>query len=61
MVDDDGDEADGIDETIVPVDYQTNSQIRDDTILKELVMPLPSGVRLTCLMDCCHRHYGQPL
>ena len=28
--------------------------IKDDEIFKELVLPLPNGVLLTVLMDCCH-------
>eukprot|EP00667_Euglena_gracilis_P014555 EG_transcript_15081 len=49
-----GDEKDGKDETIVPVDYRTAGQIIDDVILKELVLPLPAGCQLTSVMDCCH-------
>lgn len=49
-----GDEADGMDETLVPVDYQQSGQITDDEILKELVIGLPEGVTLTVVMDCCH-------
>mmetsp|Transcript_41941 Transcript_41941/g.105773 ORF Transcript_41941/g.105773 Transcript_41941/m.105773 type:complete len:203 (+) Transcript_41941:1-609(+) len=52
--DEDGDEADGLDETMVPLDYQSAGQIRDDDIFKALVAPLPAGVRLTAVMDCCH-------
>ena len=54
VVDDNGDEADGYDETIVPVDYATSSQIRDDDLFKILVGPLSAGVTMTCMMDCCH-------
>ena len=42
------------DETLVPVDFQTRGQIRDDDILKTLVLPMKEGVFVTCLMDCCH-------
>ncbi|CAN0229943.1 unnamed protein product [Pylaiella littoralis] len=49
-----GDEADNMDETMVPVDYKSSGQITDDVILKELVMTLPEGVTLTVVMDCCH-------
>ncbi|CAN0003514.1 unnamed protein product [Ascophyllum nodosum] len=49
-----GDEADNMDETLVPVDYRRTGQITDDVILKELVMVLPEGVTLTVVMDCCH-------
>lgn len=52
--DDNGDEADGYDETLIPVDYQSNGQIRDDDIFNCLVGPMAKGVTLTCLMDCCH-------
>ena len=52
--DTDGDEADGMDETLIPVDYKTAGQITDDTIFKLLVAPLPAGVRMTAVMDCCH-------
>lgn len=48
------DEIDGQDETLVPVDYQTNGMIVDDEIHAILVAPLPSAVRLTAVMDCCH-------
>ncbi|CAB1101079.1 unnamed protein product [Ectocarpus sp. CCAP 1310/34] len=49
-----GDEADNMDETLVPVDYKSSGQITDDEILEELVMVLPEGVTLTVVMDCCH-------
>lgn len=52
--DDSGDEDDGYDETLVPVDYNTAGQIRDDELFKTLVANMPEGVLLTCLMDCCH-------
>jgi hypothetical protein len=54
MPDDNGDEDDGMDETLIPVDYQTQGQIRDDTIFKLLVAPLPRGVTLVSVFDCCH-------
>ncbi|KAJ3049026.1 Ca(2+)-dependent cysteine protease [Rhizophlyctis rosea] len=53
-----GDEHDGIDETVVPLDYQTAGQIHDDTCSQEinsiLVHPLPRSSRLTAIFDCCH-------
>jgi len=52
--DDDGDEKDGYDETLVPVDYQQAGQIRDDDLYSILVGPMKAGVVLTCVMDCCH-------
>mmetsp|Transcript_22066 Transcript_22066/g.35878 ORF Transcript_22066/g.35878 Transcript_22066/m.35878 type:complete len:316 (+) Transcript_22066:105-1052(+) len=52
--DQDGDEDDGYDETLIPVDFQSAGQIRDDDLLKYLVKPMREGVLMTCLMDCCH-------
>jgi len=54
LEDQDGDEEDGYDETLIPVDFQSEGQIRDDDLLKHLVKPMPAGVLMTCLMDCCH-------
>ena len=49
-----GDEEDGFDETLIPVDFQRSGQIIDDDLFKELVRPMSTGVLMTCLMDCCH-------
>merc|ERR1711971_985910 len=49
-----GDEEDGYDETLIPLDYQTNGQIRDDDLLRDLVIPMKAGVFVTSIMDCCH-------
>ncbi|KAL3895074.1 MAG: hypothetical protein SGARI_007557, partial [Bacillariaceae sp.] len=54
MEDDNGDEEDGYDETLIPVDYTRSGQIRDDVVFNELVAAMPAGVTMTCLMDCCH-------
>ncbi|KAL7462889.1 hypothetical protein ACHAXS_003261 [Conticribra weissflogii] len=54
LEDQDGDEDDGYDETLIPVDFQSEGQIRDDDLLKYLVQPMSEGVTMTCLMDCCH-------
>lgn len=59
--DEEGDEADGKDENICPVDYQENGVILDDTIHATLVTPLPVGCRLTILFDCCHSGSGADL
>eukprot|EP00239_Pterosperma_sp_CCMP1384_P009610 CAMPEP_0197862258 /NCGR_PEP_ID=MMETSP1438-20131217/38905_1 /TAXON_ID=1461541 /ORGANISM="Pterosperma sp., Strain CCMP1384" /LENGTH=437 /DNA_ID=CAMNT_0043479767 /DNA_START=315 /DNA_END=1628 /DNA_ORIENTATION=+ len=59
--DPEGAEEDGMDETIVPVDFKQNGQITDDEIFMHLVWPLPSGVRLTAVMDCCHSGTGMDL
>jgi len=52
--DTDGDEEDGMDETLIPVDHQTAGIIVDDEVHDVLVRGLPKGVRLTAIMDCCH-------
>ena len=52
--DDNGDEADGMDEALCPLDYKKSGIIRDDKVFEELVVPLRKGVVCTCVMDCCH-------
>ena len=52
--DDNGDEKDGFDETLVPLDYDSAGQIRDDDLYKCLVAGLKQGVYATFIMDCCH-------
>ncbi|OLY82902.1 Metacaspase-1 [Smittium mucronatum] len=49
-----GDELDGFDETICPVDFEKNGQIIDDDMNAIMVRPLPPGARLTAVYDCCH-------
>lgn len=49
-----GDEDDGNDEVIYPVDYEKTSHITDDEIHELVVRPLQTGVRLTALFDSCH-------
>ncbi|CAG8652475.1 14733_t:CDS:2, partial [Gigaspora rosea] len=53
-VDLDGDEADGYDETIMPLDFKTNGEIIDDEMHNILVDGLPAGCRLTVVFDSCH-------
>lgn len=50
----DGDEEDGSDETICPVDFEVAGQIVDDEMNALMVRPLPQGCRLTAIFDCCH-------
>ncbi|KAI8055559.1 peptidase C14, caspase domain-containing protein [Gilbertella persicaria] len=54
----DGDEEDGYDETIYPVDFEqfegTSGQIIDDLMHDIMVRPLCEGCRLTCIFDSCH-------
>ncbi|KAG6001210.1 hypothetical protein E4U54_001139 [Claviceps lovelessii] len=50
----DGDEDDGYDEVIYPVDHRQAGHIVDDEIHFRLVRPLQPGVRLTAIFDSCH-------
>jgi len=53
--DSNGDETDGKDEVLIPVDYFSNKSIITDDELKSIVQPnLKAGVKLFVLMDCCH-------
>lgn len=54
------DEADGLAETICPVDYEQEGQVTDDELHEALVKPLPKGCRLTIILDCVSptRHRG---
>lgn len=49
-----GDEDDGYDETLIPLDFKEHGMIVDDDILDILVKPMPKDVTCTVLMDCCH-------
>ncbi|KAJ1864945.1 Ca(2+)-dependent cysteine protease [Coemansia sp. RSA 2703] len=49
-----GDEIDGNDETICPVDFESKGQIIDDDMNLIMVRSLPRGARLTAIFDCCH-------
>ncbi|KAJ1971796.1 Ca(2+)-dependent cysteine protease, partial [Dimargaris verticillata] len=49
-----GDEIDGYDETILPVDYKYAGQIVDDEMNAIMVRRLPQGARLTAIFDSCH-------
>ncbi|KAK9451933.1 caspase domain-containing protein [Limtongia smithiae] len=49
-----GDEEDGYDEVIYPVDFQTAGHLVDDDMHSIMVTPLQAGVRLTAIFDSCH-------
>jgi hypothetical protein len=54
-----GDEVDKRDETIVPLDFRQTSQILDDEIYENLVVPISNlDVYLMCTFDCCHSGTG---
>ncbi|KAH7335589.1 peptidase C14 [Rhizoctonia solani] len=50
----DGDEADGFDEVIYPLDFEHAGHIVDDDIHEIMVRPLSPGCRLTAIFDCSH-------
>ena len=50
----DGDEDDGYDEVIYPVDFRQVGHIVDDEMHDIMVKPLLPGVRLTAIFDSCH-------
>jgi hypothetical protein len=52
--DPDGDRESGLDDTIVPVDYERSGQISSDTLHKTLVSALPPNSTLFVIFDCCH-------
>lgn len=49
-----GDEVDGADEAYVPIDCDTGGYLLDDEFEALVKANLPEGVRLTCILDCCH-------
>ncbi|RMD41999.1 hypothetical protein DV735_g3141, partial [Chaetothyriales sp. CBS 134920] len=49
-----GDEEDGYDEVIYPVDFRTQGHIVDDEMHRIMVKSLAPGVRLTAIFDSCH-------
>ena len=48
-----GDEDDGKDEVLVPIDYTTGGMISDDD-LHYYLSHLPETCKCFCLFDCCH-------
>ncbi|TFK23717.1 hypothetical protein FA15DRAFT_705189 [Coprinopsis marcescibilis] len=50
----DGDEIDGFDEVIFPLDFKKNGHITDDEMHELMVKPLPHHCKLTALFDACH-------
>merc|ERR1719433_1279855 len=60
-VDPNGWEEDGMNETILPVDFENAGMISDDVISGTLCCSLPDGCRLIALMDSCHSGTGLDL
>ncbi|PRQ57128.1 putative Caspase-like domain-containing protein [Rosa chinensis] len=54
QLDYDGDEVDGYDETLCPLDFETQGMIDDDEINAAIVRPIPHGVKLHAIIDSCH-------
>ncbi|WVZ57148.1 hypothetical protein U9M48_007572 [Paspalum notatum var. saurae] len=54
VADDDGDEVDGYDEAICPLDSFQKGPILDDEINEAIVRPLVHGARLHAVVDACH-------
>ncbi|KAI4369310.1 hypothetical protein MLD38_017765 [Melastoma candidum] len=49
-----GDEIDGYDETLCPLDFEAQGMIVDDEINAMIVRPLNHGVKLHAIIDACH-------
>lgn len=49
-----GDEIDGFDESICPVDFESNGRVLDNYINEVIVRPLIPDVRLHAIVDSCH-------
>ena len=50
----DGDESDGKDECLIPVDYKTKGVLRDDEIATVLKKNLAPDASLVAVVDACH-------
>lgn len=59
--DKDGDEDDGMDEAIVPLDYVNAGLITDDALKGYLIDPLPQDSNLFITLDCCNSGTGVDL
>ena len=58
MYDTHGDEADGLDEIICPVDLDWKTKVIRDDDLKRIFDKVPNGVNLTVTLDCCNSGGG---
>lgn len=57
----DGDEVDRLDEVILPLDFKTAGIISDDWMYANFVRKIPKGVKVFCVLDCCHSGTGMDL
>lgn len=58
--DENGDELDGNDEALVPLDYETAGLITDDE-LRGILQCMNASCKLTMVLDCCHSGSGVDL
>lgn len=58
MLDRNGDEKDGLDEIICPVDLDWDKKVITDDKLKSIFNIVPAGVNLTVVLDCCNSGGG---
>lgn len=58
--DDSGDETDGMDEALAPIDYLDSGLITDDE-LRGLLQCMRATCKLTIVLDCCHSGSGMDL
>ena len=49
-----GDEVDGYNEALCPLDFEDKGKILDDEINETIVRPLGPGVKLHAIIDTCH-------
>ena len=57
----DGDEADGFDSCLYPINHERDGPLLDDDLHALCVKYLPPGVRMTVVLDCCHSGTGMDL
>lgn len=58
IIDMNGDEKDGMDECLVPLDYYNKNFILDDQLRERLVNKIPRGAYLIGVLDCCNSGSG---
>lgn len=54
-----GEEADGMNETLIPLDHTRAGHIVDDDLNRELINPIGQGVILHAVIDACHSGSGE--
>jgi len=58
IIDKSGEEGDGLDEILCPVDLNWQDKVIVDDFLKTVFDSVPAGVNLTILLDCCNSGGG---